>query len=233
MHSKQRRKDRRKSVLDDSRSRQFAIRGMKTSSFSIHKDKDKVNESKGVAFNTETQSQKEKGLPQIAFTFRSNIRLDLDTVDELSAKWKQHFNNVSQTPLELKLAAIRAQREHKTADPKKKTEESVKKRSQERRRPITALYTAPRTTQRMKKVIETKMPCSNEDVRRGAKDEDGEYHYNLCRECGFVKCTLTPAEHAERLRKKFDDFIAKNPALRPETVAKRFGNKRKLTYITL
>ncbi|XP_030377601.1 uncharacterized protein LOC115626382 [Scaptodrosophila lebanonensis] len=85
-----------------------------------------------------------------------NTIFDNEYVENLRQKWKNIFENTEKSPMELQLAAMR-QKKLKEMDMAEKAErqrKSLELRGIRARRPLSALYSDPRLTHRMRKVLE-------------------------------------------------------------------------------
>ncbi|XP_016961779.1 uncharacterized protein LOC108032465 [Drosophila biarmipes] len=137
---------------------------------------------------------------------RSSLLLDEEAMKQLRDHWSDYILSLPKTPFELQLAKARADRALDLVRGKQKAVvkqgPSTPKRS---RRPLTDMHNSPRTTSRMKQVLETLM--------RPAKIKESESQYNLCPQCGLVKDSVFNHEHAEsRLQKLFEQ----HPCLLPK-----------------
>ncbi|KAH8335920.1 hypothetical protein KR074_006043 [Drosophila pseudoananassae] len=148
---------------------------------------------------------------------RHTPRIDAEYITSLRKKWSAYILNLSKTPTELKLANERAN--HDLQMSRSNQEETNTKRNQKKElenlivtpksvRPLTALYSSPRTTSRMKKALQ-QMSASKSQSR-------GEFHFHLCPQCGFVKCQLTKEEHAEQMRRRLKKLLLQFPSLIPK-----------------
>ncbi|EDW51678.1 uncharacterized protein LOC6611199 [Drosophila sechellia] len=129
-------------------------------------------------------------------------------------KWTQFFFNLPKAPLELQLAKARADRELELVRSKQKAAlERTESSPRSKCRPLTALHNSPRTTNRVKVVMETRM--------RPAIVKESKSEYNLCPSCGLVKDSLLNHQHAEQRLKK---LLAQHPSLLPKRQHRRSSN---------
>jgi len=139
-------------------------------------------------------------------SFRSSILLDEEAVRQLRGQWSDYIFSLPKTPFELQLAKSRADQALELVRSKQKAVEKQGPSTPKRcRRPLTDLHNSPRTTSRMKQVLETRM--------RSSKIKEPESEYNLCPQCGLVKDSILNHDHAERrLQKLFEQ----HPSLVPK-----------------
>ncbi|EDW78039.1 uncharacterized protein Dwil_GK19352 [Drosophila willistoni] len=143
--------------------------------------------------------------PKSDYSIRSSIPLNLENVEQLRDKWAKYIAGLEKTPIEIQLATNRAEQALHLANIQNAP---VQRKSC---RPITALYASPRTTKRMRRVLETHMPESQSFHGNPSQDK---LYCHLCPQCGFVKDSTTPEQFGERMRQRLKRFLAKNPSLR-------------------
>lgn len=151
--------------------------------------------------DTSAQGTEQLHLPSIP------LPIDAEYIKALRRKWIHYFWSLAKTPTEIKLAEERSSRANEmVSSNQKKTLVSPKPL-----RPLTALYSSPRTTTRMKKV-EQKM--QNRSKSRSQSPQ--ELNFKFCPECGFVNCTLSHKEHAEKMRQRLKKLLIQHPSLNPK-----------------
>ncbi|KAH8352268.1 hypothetical protein KR084_003065 [Drosophila pseudotakahashii] len=138
---------------------------------------------------------------------RPSLMLDAEAVKQLRNQWCDYIFSLPKTPFELKLAKARADRALELVRSNQRASVKPKAPSTSKycRRPLTDLHNSPRTTSRMKQVIETRMQPS--------KIKEPNSQYNLCPRCGLVKDSIFNHEHAEKRLKK---LLQQHPSLIPK-----------------
>lgn len=136
------------------------------------------------------------------------VPIDAEYIKTLRRKWIEYFWSLSKTPTEIKLADERASRASQmvSSNQKKALEKSLV--SPKPIRPLTALYSSPRTTTRMKKVMQKMSKSRSQSPRK--------LNFSFCPECGFVNCALSHKEHAEKMRQRLKKLLTQHPSLKPK-----------------
>ncbi|XP_017047739.1 uncharacterized protein LOC108092611 [Drosophila ficusphila] len=138
---------------------------------------------------------------------RSSLVLDAETIEQLRNKWREYIMSQSKSPIELQLAKAREDRALELARSKRKAALELKKSIPKSCRPLTDLYNSPRTTSRMKQVLEKRM--------RPFQNEEPKSQYNLCPRCGPVKNSIINHKNAEQRLKL---LLEQHPSLRPPKI---------------
>ncbi|XP_017067942.1 uncharacterized protein LOC108105739 [Drosophila eugracilis] len=141
--------------------------------------------------------------------------LDMEAVNKLREDWCDYIYSLPKTPYELQLAKARANQALELVRSKQKAvlAKAVSPPKSDHR-PLTALHNSPRTTSRMKQVIETRM--------QGSKIKEPKSEYNLCPRCGLVRDSIWNHQHAEQRLKK---LLAQHPSLLPKRRSRKLTSQ--------
>lgn len=149
---------------------------------------------------------------------RSSSLFNSEAIEQLRDKWTHFIFNLPKAPLELQLAKARANRALELVRSKEKAAlERTESSPRSKCRPLTALHNSPRTTNRMKLIMETRV--------RPAIVKKSKSEYNLCPSCGLVKDSILNHQHAEQRLKK---LLAQHPSLLPKRQHRRSNYLRML-----
>ncbi|KAH8283578.1 hypothetical protein KR018_008048, partial [Drosophila ironensis] len=135
--------------------------------------------------------------------------IDAEFIEKERNKWRNYISSQTMTPTEIKLAEARAKRASEMAEMAAAQTVPAPKSC----RPITALYTSPRTTSKMKKVFER--------MHKPETEMCNEVHFQFCHQCGFVRCRHSSEEHYKMRRRSLKQLLIKYPSLVPKCVQSR------------
>ncbi|EDW88353.1 uncharacterized protein LOC6527551 [Drosophila yakuba] len=148
----------------------------------------------------------------------SSLLFSSDAVEQLRDKWTHYIFSQPKAPFEVQLAKARADRALELVRSTQKAAlEEAASSPRSKCRPLTALHNSPRTTNRMKMVMETRM--------RPSIVKESKSQYNLCPSCGLVKDSILNHQHAEQRLKK---LLAQHPSLLPKR-----QNRRSSKYLRM
>ncbi|KAH8279822.1 hypothetical protein KR054_007820, partial [Drosophila jambulina] len=140
-----------------------------------------------------------------------SLLLNSEAIDQLRHQWQEYISGLEMAPTELQLSTSRADLKLDLARSKQNRRLVQASSSLKYDRSLTALYSSPRTTCRVKKILDK--------VVRPTKIEtphDEKSHYFLCPQCGLVKDhRYTHEKHAEKMRQRLKSLVEKHPNLQP------------------
>ncbi|EDV58637.1 uncharacterized protein LOC6542699 [Drosophila erecta] len=136
----------------------------------------------------------------------SSLLFSSEGVEQQRDKWTHYIYRVPKAPFEVQLAKARVDRAIELVRSKQKAAlEQAELSPRSKCRPLTALHNSPRTTNRMKLVMETRM--------RPTIVKESKSQYNLCPSCGLVKDSILNHQHAEQ---RLKELLAQHPSLLPK-----------------
>ncbi|KAH8393555.1 hypothetical protein KR200_004573 [Drosophila serrata] len=142
----------------------------------------------------------------------SSLLWNSEAIEQLRHHWQEYISGLKMTPTELQLSKARADRALDLARCNQNRRLGEASQSSKCDRPLTDLYNSPRTTCRMKKILDKEVRRTRIEV------PDDENHYYLCPQCGLVKdYRLTHEKHAEKMRQRLKRLVAKHPNLQPSS----------------
>ncbi|KAH8251298.1 hypothetical protein KR032_005360, partial [Drosophila birchii] len=140
----------------------------------------------------------------------SSLLLTSEVIEQLRHHWKEYISGLEMTPTELQLSKTRADRALDLAR-SNRNRRLLQASSSKYDRPLTALYSSPRTTCRMKKILDKQLERSTR-----FQEPSNDSHYFLCPQCGLVKDNcLMHRKHAEKMQQRLKKLVRKHPNLQP------------------